>query len=156
MYITVKTFDAFTKTEHEIQQIAKGISFRRGKTTLLQIHITVCSCSMMHFNVHLFKKTRVHSFHCFHSYKKTHREISTTKNPRAHGETYSINRTTFHTHTHARNRGRPRFETWDLEDVPEVGVLGGKMTIRGEEVYNDEVVGCLVVWRVVSNSLSSG
>lgn len=102
------------------------------------------------------KKTRVHSFHCFHSYKKTHREISTTKNPRAHGETYSINRTTFHTHTHARNRGRPRFETWDLEDVPEVGVLGGKMTIRGEEVYNDEVVGCLVVWRVVSNSLSSG
>lgn len=28
------------------------------------------------------------------------------------------------THTHTNNRGRPRFETWDLEDVPEVGVLG--------------------------------
>lgn len=102
---------------------------------------------MMHFNIHLFKKTRVHSFHCFHSYAKTHREISTTKPTE---ETYQP-----HNLPHTSNRGRPRFETWDLEDVPEVGVLG-KDEMKGEEVYNDEVVGCLVVWRVVSNSLSSG
>ena len=65
----------------------------------------------------IFQKTRVHSLIVP---ILTRKPTVKSQRQKTHGEMYSINRTTFHTH----NRGRPRFETWDLEDVPEVGVLG--------------------------------